>query len=217
MSFSSVGRVWDTESFVDYVEDLPSLGWASSVTVHHTAFPDLSMRPQGWKIQHMRNLAHYYGKERKWSAGPHLFTDEDQIFGMTPLTERGVHAVSFNRSSIGIEMLGNFNHEDPDSGRGKQVVAVTVAAVAILLKKLGLPANEKTVLFHRDDPKTKKSCPGSRISKGGFVDAVSALIEDRGEPSKIEQEPDRAKILERLAAAEWQIEKIREELGKHSN
>ena len=40
-----------------------------------------------------------------WSAGPHLFTDEDQIWGMCDFSKKGVHAVSFNKRAIGIEVL----------------------------------------------------------------------------------------------------------------
>lgn len=173
MSFSSVGQVFDPTAFREHVSRL-DLGWARSVTIHHTASPDLAMRPKGFTIQHMRNLAHYYGQEMKWSRGPHLFTDEDQIFGLSPLTERGIHAVNFNADSIGIEMLGNYDTEDPFTGRGQQVLATTAAATVILLERMGKLPSAHTVLFHRDDPKTSKTCPGKRIEKSHFLDLCKA-------------------------------------------
>jgi len=85
MSFSAVGHVFDPSAFREHLRTV-DLSWARGVCLHHTAYPDLSMRPRGWTIQHMRNLASYYGGELGWSAGPHLFADEDQVFGLSPLT-----------------------------------------------------------------------------------------------------------------------------------
>lgn len=176
MSFSAIGGVFDAQTFKEHLDSLPSLRWAKGVTIHHTAYPDLSMRPKGWTLQHMRNLADYYGIRNGWSAGPHLFTDEDQIWGLSPLTERGVHAVSFNANYIGIEALGNYDIEDPHTGRGQQVWRMTAVATALLLIKLGLPADSSTIKFHRDDPKTSKSCPGKNVGKGGFITTVATLM-----------------------------------------
>ncbi len=62
-------------------------------------------------------------------------------------------------------MLGDYDREDPLSGRGLACWRTAAAASRVLLDWLGLSANERTVLFHRDDPKTNKSCPGRRVSK----------------------------------------------------
>ena len=75
--------------------------------MHHTAAPSLAQRPRGLTIQHIRNIQNYYQSQLGWSSGPHLFIDDDQIFGMSSLERRGIHAVSFNRTHIGIEVLGN--------------------------------------------------------------------------------------------------------------
>lgn len=177
MSFSAVGQVFDLPAFRAHVASL-DLRWASAVCIHHTASPSLAMRPKGWTVQHMRNLAHYYGAELGWSAGPHLFTDEDQVFGLSPLTSPGIHAASFNRSAIGIEALGDYDSESPSDGRGALVWQTTVNATAILLDRLGLEATGTTVLFHRDDPKTKKTCPGRKVDKKAFLDRVAARLKE---------------------------------------
>jgi hypothetical protein len=122
-------------------------------------------------IQHIHNIQSFY-KSLGWNRGPHLFVDEDQIFGMTPLGTPGIHAVSFNRSSIGIEVLGDYDSEDPLSGRGLQCMKVAAAATRSLLQWLDLPTNDKTVLFHRDDPKTSKTCPGKKVTKDWFLGLV---------------------------------------------
>lgn len=176
MSFANVGRVWTTESFPGYLNQLPPPSWCKAVCIHHTAFPDLAMRPNGFTIKHIENMRFGYINERKWSAGPHFFTDEDQIFGMTPPTARGVHAASFNSMSIGIEALGDFDDaDDPKSGRGLDVIETTAAATKALLTWLNLPATKDTIIFHRDDPKTKKTCPGKKIAKDWFVDLVNRI------------------------------------------
>lgn len=174
MSFANVGKVWSTISFKDYLKQLSPPSWCKAVCIHHTAFPDLAMRPKGLTIQHIENMRYGYINERKWSAGPHFFTDEDQIFGMTPPTTKGIHAASFNSVSIGIEMLGDFDYaDDPKSGRAMDVVETTAAATKMLLDWLKLPASKSTILFHRDDPKTKKTCPGKKIDKDWFIDLVN--------------------------------------------
>lgn len=191
MGYSLVGKVWDLENFDKYVSRNKSkLKWAKSVTNHHTAIPSLKQRPNGWTIQHMKNLRHFYKNVLGWSAGPHLFTDEDQIFGLSSLFEPGVHARSFNKNSIAAEMLGDYDNEDPTSGRGLEVFKTTAATFAILLENMGLGTNKQTVKFHRFDPKTKKSCPGSlflyepfvteirRVRKNGFDNYDSSINRD---------------------------------------
>jgi len=55
------------------------------------------------------NIRDYYKNDLLWSAGPHLFIDEDEIYGMCDLRKKGVHAVSFNKTAIGIEVLGDYD------------------------------------------------------------------------------------------------------------
>lgn len=191
MGFELVGSVWDREAWREYIAALaPStFAWADSITVHHTASPSLAQRPQGWKIQHMRNLKHFYGKELGWGSGPHLFTDEDQVFGLSSLYRRGVHARSFNSHSIGIEALGNYDFEPCEHGRGEEVWRMTAFVVAVLLKRMGLQPTEETVLFHRDDPKTSKTCPGKLVEKEWFLDMVKGHSDRADEIPVLNPEP----------------------------
>jgi hypothetical protein len=91
---------------------------------------------------------------------------------MTPLNVPGIHAVSFNRSSIGIEILGDYDREDPLSGRGLTAMQTGAAATKALFEWLDLPINETTLKFHRDDPKTSKTCPGKLVKKDWFISLV---------------------------------------------
>lgn len=174
MSYANVGKVWSVESFDTYLNSVEKPSWCKAVCLHHTAAPSLSTRPQGLLSQHIRNMEDFY-REKEWSAGPHFFTDENEIFGMTPPNLKGVHAVSFNSNAIGIEVLGNYDTEFPDIGRGLECWKTTAAATAKLLKWLGLPINGNTVLFHRDDPTTKKTCPGYKVQKPWVIDLIKSV------------------------------------------
>ncbi|MDD2722037.1 MAG: peptidoglycan recognition family protein [Gallionella sp.] len=176
MAFENVGRVWTINSFAEYLTTLERPMWCRAVVLHHTGAPCLADRPKGLLIQHMHNLQYFYQQEKGWSAGPHLFVDEDELFGMCDLTKKGIHAVSFNSLAIGIEVLGNYDAEDPLTGRGLQCWTMAAAAVKALLDWLGLPATEQTILFHRDDPTTGKKCPGSKVLKPWIIDLVTNSI-----------------------------------------
>jgi N-acetylmuramoyl-L-alanine amidase CwlA len=144
------------------------------VVIHHTASPSLDGeedgRPNGLTAQHIQNLKSYY-ESLGWSSGPHFFVDDHQIWAFTPVNERGTHAKAFNKNGIGIEMLGDYDSEDPWSGRGLKVLENTRALVKQLVSQYDLTAND--IRFHRDDPQTSKTCPGTKINKQQFLDFLA--------------------------------------------
>ena len=149
------------------------------MTIHHCAAPSLAQRPSGLFAFHIENIANFY-RGKGWSSGPHFFTDEDDIFGMTPPTEKGVHAVSYNGNSIAFEMLGNYDVEIPTNGRGLQVALTTASATRAVCDWLGIKPSRQTIFFHRFDPRTTKSCPGTKVVHEWFLDLV--LRADPGQP-----------------------------------
>lgn len=172
MSYANVGKVWSSSSFGEYIRSVKKPSWVKAVTLHHCAAPSLAQRPTGLTVQHIINIKSFYSNNLGWNRGPHFFIDEDQIFGMTPPTVPGIHAVSFNSSSIGIEVLGNYDVEDPLSGRGLECWKLTAKCTADLLDWIGVEANSQTVHFHRDDPKTSKTCPGTKVKKDWVLDLI---------------------------------------------
>ena len=217
MAFSLIGTAWNILAFIAYLVG-KDLSWADSVTIHHTGSPNLRQRSKGLIIQHIKNIHYFYTTERRkrgkkpWSAGPHLFVDDIDINGMSSLEERGVHAVSFNRRSIAIEVLGNYDSEDPKSGRGLKCWKIAAQATAALLIHMGKEANEKTIHFHRDDPKTSKSCPGTRVKKEWFIALVlEAMREQRGEVSFSVSSQEDVERSEHLMAIDWQVESAMKE------
>jgi len=181
MGFENVGRVWTCESLAQYLDAIATPNWCEAVTLHHTAAPSLAQRPNGFSIQHIANIRDFYKSDKGWSAGPHLFIDEDQLFGMCDFRRKGIHATSFNRSAIGIEVLGDYDSENPRTDRGLACWRNATAAVRVLLEWLGLKANESTVLFHRDDSATAKTCPGRKVKK----DWVLSLIDTGAAPQAV--------------------------------
>lgn len=145
-------------------------------TLHHTSSPSLAMRPTGLSDQHLQNLLDYYQGSMGWSGAPHFFIDDrpDGIIVFQRLDRKGVHAVSFNRNSWGMEMLGDYDSEPFNTGRGAAVRDNAMQALAAICKRLEVPA--AGIRFHRDDPKTSKSCPGRLVTKQDVVARVSALL-----------------------------------------
>jgi hypothetical protein len=101
---------------------------------------------------------------------------------MTPLSMPGIHAASFNTRAIGIEALGAFDTEDPLSGRGLEVMQTTASATRALFDWLGIKPTSKNLLFHRFDPKTTKTCPGTKVRHDWFLDLVLAATPRAARP-----------------------------------
>lgn len=179
MSYRNVGLRWSTASLPAYLATQKRPSFAKAVTIHHCAAPSLAQRPGGLYASHIENIAAYY-RSKGWKSGPHFFTDEDDIFGMTPPTEKGVHAISYNGNSIAFEMLGNYDVEIPTDGRGLQVALTTASATLAVCDWLGIKPSRQTIFFHRFDPRTTKSCPGTKVQHEWFLDLV--LKANPGQP-----------------------------------
>lgn len=173
-----VGKSYTAADFDSYCHTLQWTAWRPSfIVLHNTAVPSLAQRPGGLTPLHIANLECYYRDRKCWSAGPHLFIDDRQIWVFTPLTMSGVHSPSWNKVALGIEMLGDYDREPFDSGRGAAVRDNAIAAMATLCAILGLePA---TIRLHREDPLTDHACPGTRVRKDDVIADVQALIVQR--------------------------------------
>lgn len=170
-----VGLPFTSDAFDSYCHGLSWMAWRPTfIVVHNTAVPTLAQRPKGFTKTHMQNLVSFYRDQKGWSAGPHLFIDDKQIWVFSPLTMSGVHSPSWNKLSIGLEMLGNYDSESFDSGRGLEVRKNTVAAMATLSAALGL--DPFSARFHFEDPLTNHKCPGTNARKGDLLTEVHDLM-----------------------------------------
>ena len=165
-----IGSNFTPDSFDQYCHSLQWSAWRPSfIVLHNTAIPSLAQRPNGFTKQHILNLQEYY-KSLSWSAGPHLFIDNLQIWVFTPLTVSGVHSPSWNKLALGIEMLGHYEQEAFHIGRGLAVRKNAVAAMATLSAVLGL--DPQTMRLHREDPLTTHACPGKNVKKLEIIQEV---------------------------------------------
>lgn len=173
-----VGASFSADGFDSYCHTLKWSEWRPSfIALHNTAVPSLAQRPHGLTKQHVKNLESYYRDKKGWKAGPHLFVDDRQIWVFTPLTVSGVHSPSWNKLALGVEMLGDFETEAFDSGRGRAVRQNAVAALATLSAVLGIEPG--TMRLHKEDPATTHDCPGKNVDKGEVIEEVRALMLQR--------------------------------------
>ena len=134
-----VGKSFTPAEFDTYCHGLQWTAWRPSfIVLHNTAIPSLAQRPSGFNQGHMDGFVTYYRDTQQWSAGPHLFIDDTRIWVFTPLTVSGVHSPSWNKLALGVEMLGDYETEPFESGRGKLVRGNAIAALATLSAILGL-------------------------------------------------------------------------------
>lgn len=173
-----IGVSFTPEKFDEYCHRLQWTAWRPSfIVLHNTAVPPLAQRPEGLTQQHIQALESFYRDKQKWSAGPHLFVDDKQIWVFTPLTVSGVHSPSYNKLALGVEMLGDFEKEKFDSGRGLKARNNAVAALATLSAILGLdPTHMK---LHKEDPVTTHNCPGKNVRKLEVIQEVQDLMHKR--------------------------------------
>lgn len=173
-----IGTRFSVEEFDSYCHTLQWTAWRPSfVVVHNTAAPSLAQRPKGFTRQHILNLEVFYRDQQKWKAGPHLFIDDRQIWAFTPLNVSGTHSPSWNKATLGIEMLGDYEKESFNTGRGLKVRVNTVAALATLCATLGFDAS--TTRIHREDPLTTHACPGKNVRKLEIIQDVQDLMVKR--------------------------------------
>jgi hypothetical protein len=170
-----VGTSFTPDTFDAYCHTLQWNAWRPSfIVLHNTAIPSLAQRPKGLTKINIKNLEVFYRDTQKWSAGPHLFVDDLQIWVFTPLTVSGVHSPSWNKVSFGVEMLGDYEKETFDSGRGLKVRRNAVAAMATLCEVLGI--DSQTTRLHREDPLTTHACPGTNVKKLEVIQEIQDQV-----------------------------------------
>lgn len=175
MAWPAVKQAFTQEQFREYVTHLEWNRWRPSKIVwHNTAAPSLVQwmksaaedERKGLKpgISRIKSLENYFKNQNHWPGAPHLFIANDFIWVFNPLTAAGTHSPSYNNTAIGIEMIGDFDREDDDSGNGLKVKNNTIFATTLLCSVLGLdPAT--AILLHKQDPRTTHDCPGKDIAQ----------------------------------------------------
>jgi len=184
-----------------------SLGKPAFITLHNTSVPDIKL----WltwspakRQQYILNMQPYYEK-MGWRGGPHFFvTPQEDIcaFGFNDLMSAGTHASCFNNTSIGIEMVGEFDREAFNSGPGAQVADNAIFLMALLHNKIGLTPtpyayNKRGLHFHIECKADDHGCPGKLVRKPDVVARVQAKMAELAGPSP---QPAAAPLAKALAA-----------------
>jgi hypothetical protein len=158
-----------------YLDGLNLTAWKPEfVVLHNTGAPTLAQRPQGFLPQHMVNLSQYYAG-LGWHAGPHFFCDQNGIWAFSRADQPGVHSPSWNEISWGVEMLGDYDCDDFQTGPGAAIAANAVYLIAALSQRAGLDSH--TMRLHKADPlTTHKDCPGRAVNLLAFVQRVHDLL-----------------------------------------
>lgn len=179
-----VARKFTHVEFRAYLGGLKIAPWAHFIVVHNTSSPDIKLYCDDWAKRDparwtpeiwLRNLTSYYAN-MGWTGTPHLFIPptEDQILVLNSLLVHGTHTPSWNRFSIGVETVGEFERErfeDPTRSN-------LIAALAMLHEKLGLRPDgfslgSSGLHFHKEDKgTTHRTCPGRNMVKADLVAAV---------------------------------------------
>lgn len=188
----------DASSFLHYLDEIKFGAWRPKfITMHHTGGPSLktwegySRRANPISDAHwMSNLAAYYGNELRWSAGPHFFLTPKNFCVLSLPTKRGVHAVSFNASSWGVECVGDFDSEQftPDLAN-RYAEGLACLHLAVGLEPDNYRFNERGLHFHRDDPKTTKTCPGNHVSKDLMVRLIKTKMTEMNPGAHDDDDP----------------------------
>jgi hypothetical protein len=151
------------ESFTAYLASLARPGWATGLTIHHTAVPTVEQWRQKGGRRAMEDLRIFYRDlvvnqdgSKGWPAGPQLFVGPDGIWQGTPVTQIGVHATVCNPTRIGIEVVGDY-----DLGPWQEPIkGLAYGAIAALCRWLKVPSSR--INGHRDCA-SSKTCPGRYI------------------------------------------------------
>jgi hypothetical protein len=174
MSWSDFdGKPYTNEQFASYVATLRWRAWKpSGITLHNTASPTLAQwAEEGPRHDaRIRNLQSYYENELGWHAGPHLFISRHFINGFSNILKPGVHSRCYNATHLGIEMVGDYNSEDFDSGDGSLVRDNAVFALAHLYRALKL--RPSGLVFHKECRRDNHDCPGRNVEKADVIRRV---------------------------------------------
>jgi len=148
------------------------------LVVHHTDRPnyaDWDRKPDGEYWFRVIDKAH---KLRGWKGfGYHvlILPDGNFVLGRHP-EEVGAHVSGYNRASLGIACLGNFNKGHDIPMRPEQYISFKYGMAALLFfcalteaERANLPFISR-LKFHRELNET--DCPGSGLDKQYFVNIV---------------------------------------------
>lgn len=221
------GKPYTQDEWTAHVAAIPreQLAWCKFITLHNTSAPTLAQWVESGPAHdaRIRNLENYYEQQLGWHAGPHAFISRHFINGFSNITRPGVHASCFNSVSIGLEMAGEFDIEDFNSGDGAMVADMAVHAMAVLHWHIGIrPDNYlygvRGLHFHIECAHDNHSCPGRTArDKPALIARILAHMDQLGAPAvAVPTPPPAAPITQASADASPAVSNtVRHSMAKH--
>ena len=173
------GTARTCEESAAYLRTLRWTDWRpQGITLHNTAAPTLAQ----WAEQgashdaRIRNLQSFYENEKGWHAGPHWFISRNFINWFSNPLLPGVHSRCWNATRFGIEMVGDYNSEEFNSGDGALVRDNAVFWIATLNNRFGFDAEDLT--FHVECHLDDHDCPGRNVVKSDVIARVKAKMRE---------------------------------------
>ena len=117
---------------------------------------------------------HYYENDKGWHAGPHWFVSRNWINWFSDPLRPGVHSRCFNATRFGIEMVGDYDQEEFNSGDGALVRDNAVFLIAALNLKFDFDPDD--LKFHVECKKDNHDCPGKKVVKAEVISRVRAMM-----------------------------------------
>lgn len=185
------------QEFREHIRDVAVHGGSPTATcAHHTYSPTSAewnglSSMEGIRRYHMDTRGYsdiaanfYVGPDGLiWTARPMTRDNWAHAFVSRPWPDVHEDAAAYcngdeqalNSAAVGIEIVGNYDHEDPATGASMQLALDVFAAMH---ERWGIPLNR--LLFHR--MVADKSCPGTRVSLDWFRAEVAARTGQPHEP-----------------------------------
>ena len=185
-----------------WAESSPQFDQVRALTIHHTAGTNDYSRAQA--VEQMRGIYAYYTKTLGWGDFPyHLITDRfGNIYegrrGALDSNPLGTHAGGFNRGTMGISTMGNYDvlapseevvdamaratayylYRDSIDARGR----VTLTSGGSTKYAAGTPVTVDTIFPHRATSAT--ACPGQHLMArfDDLRDRAEAIATAAGQP-----------------------------------
>ena len=134
---------------------LPPRGALDHLVLHHTAYR--SSRIGGTSVEtqsrHMRQLERWHLERGFLAIGYHfVISPSGRIFRCRPVDRMGAHVQGHNRGTVGICLMGDFEHEQPTVAA---LAALSAVRTHLVAGATGLP-----LVGHREHSGQATLCPG---------------------------------------------------------
>lgn len=127
------------------------------IIVHHSErtidFP-LFIKLRHKYLRHWEDIGYHY----LIGGRNNLFTTNGKLYSGRPEEIIGTHAIGYNRNSLGICLIGNFNKIYPS----KEQLFTLFSFLNAKTEEYSIPI--QNILGHRELPNVTKSCPGKLVN-----------------------------------------------------